>query len=53
VKTDKNYLGEQPGQFPVSPGMTAEVDLVIGKRTILSYLTDRLRQTAISAFSEN
>lgn len=53
VKTDKNYLGEEPGQFPVSPGMTAEVDLVIGKRTILSYLTDRLRQTAISAFSEN
>ncbi len=53
VKTDRNYLGDDPGRFQVSPGMTAEVDLVIGRRTILSYLTDRLRQTAISAFSEN
>jgi len=53
VRTDKNYLGEQPGKNQVSPGMTAEVDLVIGKRTILSYLTDRLQQTAAEAFGEN
>lgn len=53
VRTERNYLGEQPGQYPVSPGMTAEVDLVIGKRTILSYLTDRLQQTAAEAFGEN
>jgi hypothetical protein len=32
--------------------MTAEVDLVIGKRTILAFLTDRLRQTAAEAFGE-
>lgn len=53
IRTDRNYMGEQPGQYPVIPGMTAEVDLVIGKRTILSYLTDRLRQTASEAFGEN
>ena len=53
VRTDRNYMGERPGQYPVTPGMTAEVDLVIGKRTILSYLTDRLRQTASEAFGEN
>jgi HlyD family type I secretion membrane fusion protein len=52
VETEKNYLGDQPGKFPVSPGMTAEVDLVIGKRTILAFLTDRLRQTAAEAFGE-
>ncbi|HKY94964.1 MAG TPA: HlyD family type I secretion periplasmic adaptor subunit [Kiloniellales bacterium] len=52
VETEKNYLGDQPGQYPVSPGMTAEVDLVIGKRTILAFLTDRLRQTAAEAFGE-
>jgi len=53
VRTERNYLGDTPGEHPVSPGMTAEVDLVIGKRTILSYLTDRLRQTAEEAFGEN
>lgn len=52
VETEKNYLGAHPGESAVSPGMTAEVDLVIGKRTILAYLTDRLRQTATSAFGE-
>jgi len=52
VETTKNYMGEVPGKNPVSPGMTAEVDLVIGKRTILAYLTDRLRQTAAEAFGE-
>lgn len=52
VETEKNYLGKQPGESPVSPGMTAEVDLVIGKRTILAFLTDRLRQTAAEAFGE-
>jgi adhesin transport system membrane fusion protein len=52
VETEKNYLGDQPGRFQVSPGMTAEVDLVIGKRTILAFLTDRLRQTASEAFAE-
>jgi adhesin transport system membrane fusion protein len=53
VRTEKNYLGEEAGKNQVSPGMTAEVDLVIGKRTILSYLTDRLQQTAAEAFGEN
>jgi len=53
VRTEKNYLGEVAGKNQVSPGMTAEVDLVIGKRTILSYLTDRLQQTAAEAFGEN
>jgi len=52
VETDKNYLGDTPGKYAVSPGMTAEVDLVIGKRTILAFLTDRLRQTAADALGE-
>ncbi len=53
VRTQKAFMGEDPERFAVTPGMTAEVDLVIGKRTILSYLTDRLRQTATEAFGEN
>ena len=53
VRTTKTYLGSTPDKNVVTPGMTAEVDLVIGRRTILSYLTDRFRQTAQEAFTEN
>ncbi len=52
VRTDHNYMGEVPDRYPVSPGMTATVDLVTGKRTILSFLTDKLRRTYLGAFDE-
>ncbi len=52
VRTDHNYMGEVPGRYPVSPGMTATVDLVTGKRTIFSFLTDKLRRTYLGAFDE-
>jgi len=52
VETDKDYLGEQPGQNIVHPGMTASVDLVTGRRTLLSFLTDRLQQTTETAFTQ-
>ncbi len=52
VRTNNNYMGQVPDQYPVSPGMTATVDLVTGKRTILSFLTDKLRRTALGAFDE-
>lgn len=52
VRTTNNYMGVVPDQYPVSPGMTATVDLVTGKRTILSFLTDKLRRTALGAFDE-
>lgn len=52
VRTDRAYLGRNPGEHPVNPGMEAAVDLQIGERSILSYLTDRLSRTAQSAFRE-
>ncbi|MGO1119648.1 HlyD family type I secretion periplasmic adaptor subunit [Rhodovibrionaceae bacterium A322] len=50
VRTDKTYLGDVPGRLPVVPGMTTQVDFKTGRRTILSFLTDRLRTTAAEAF---
>lgn len=38
VVTDKNHLGGEEGKLPVSPGMEAQVDVIVGKRTILNYL---------------
>lgn len=52
VRTKKDYLGARVGEKPVNPGMQADVDLVIGKRSILSYLTDRLDRSVKSSFRE-
>lgn len=53
VRTERTALSG-PGGRPlrVLPGMQAQVDFRIGERTILAYLTDRLRQGAAEAFRE-
>jgi adhesin transport system membrane fusion protein len=38
VRTTKNYLGTEPNPMPIIPGMVGEVDILTGKKTILSYL---------------
>ncbi|AZR83288.1 hemolysin secretion protein D [Thiomicrospira sp. S5] len=38
IKTDKNYLGTEKDPLYLLPGMTATVDVVVGKHTILEYL---------------
>jgi membrane fusion protein, adhesin transport system len=42
VVTDRAHLGPVPGDLDVGPGMVVDVDLRVGERTILSYLTDRI-----------
>lgn len=42
VVTDRAQLGEAPGQYPLVPGMVVDVELEVGERTVLSYLTDRI-----------
>ena len=38
VRTDKNYIGKNAGAMPITPGMIAETEVIVGKRTILYYL---------------
>lgn len=52
VVTDRSHLGERPGEREVAPGMVVEVELTVGERTILSYLTDRIWQIRDGAFRE-
>ncbi|WP_217909493.1 HlyD family type I secretion periplasmic adaptor subunit [Desulfosediminicola flagellatus] len=50
VRTNKNYLEGKDGQLPIIPGMVTMVDIVTGKKTILSYLLKpvlRARQMAL------
>ena len=42
IVTERAHLGAAAGEFDVAPGMVVDVDLKIGERTILSYLTDRI-----------
>ena len=42
VVTSRDHLGAGPGELAVAPGMAVDVDLKVGERTILSYLTDRI-----------
>ena len=48
VKTDKNSLGKN---LPIIPGMVAEVDIITGEKSVLSYLLKpvlRARQRAMT-----
>ncbi len=38
LRTDKNYLGPKTNPLPIIPGMIASVDILTGKKTVLSYL---------------
>jgi len=38
VKTDKNFLGDERSPLPIIPGMTTNIDILTGKKTVLNYL---------------
>jgi adhesin transport system membrane fusion protein len=38
VRTTKNYLGTEDNPLPIIPGMITSVDILTGKKSVLSYL---------------
>jgi adhesin transport system membrane fusion protein len=52
VRTDGAELGAGTDRVSVLPGMAVDVDLLVGERTILSYLTDRIFRVRAAAFRE-
>lgn len=38
VKTDRSFLHYRGKDFPIMPGMVAQVDILTGKKTVLDYL---------------
>lgn len=50
--TAKNYLGSKPGSFPIIPGMTASVDILTGKKPMLTYLLKPLFRAKEKAMRE-
>lgn len=50
VRTNQNFLEGRGGKMPIIPGMVATVDILTGKKTILSYLLKpvlKAKQTAL------
>jgi len=50
VRTNQNFLEGRDGKMPIIPGMVATVDILTGKKTILSYLLKpvlKAKQTAL------
>ena len=52
IRTERDHLGAEPADLPLAPGMATQVDLRIGERSILSYLTDRVLSVTRAAFRE-
>lgn len=53
LRTDRNYLiGKDGGELQIIPGMTATVDILTGKKTVLDYLLKPLLKARDTAFSE-
>ncbi len=52
VKPAKSFLGAKNGELPIKIGMTAEADIITGKKTILSYLTEPVHRGIDKALRE-
>lgn len=50
VRTKGSRLGEQ--KLPIMPGMVAQVDIMTGKKTILSYLLKPVLRAKATALTE-
>jgi adhesin transport system membrane fusion protein len=48
----KNYVGDQPEENLVLPGMIVDANIVTGKRTIMNYLLKPIRKTIENSFYE-
>ena len=52
LRTDKNYLGTRENPLHIIPGMVATVDILAGKKTILSYLLKPILRAKHTALRE-
>ncbi len=52
LKTDKNYLGKKEGVFPIIPGMIAMVDIMTGKKSMMTYIMKPIMRAKERALRE-
>ena len=52
AETDKNYLGDEPGDLPIAPGMEATLDIHTGSKSVMQYLLKPVIKVRSEAFRE-
>ncbi len=52
IAVDKDFMGDDPRRNRLTPGMTANVDLPVGERSILDFFTSGFRRTVGSSLRE-
>lgn len=52
LRTDKTYLGTTTHPLPIMPGMVATVDILTGKKTVLSYILKPVLKARYMALRE-
>ncbi|MEH6529263.1 MAG: HlyD family type I secretion periplasmic adaptor subunit [Porticoccus sp.] len=52
LQTEDNHLGKEGDPLPIIPGMTVQVDILTGQKTILDYILKPILKTKELAFRE-
>lgn len=52
IKTDKNYLSGEEKKLNIMVGMTADVDIITGKKTVLDYILKPILRARENVLSE-
>ena len=52
LETESSVLGDMDNPLPIMPGMTVEVDILTGKKSILDYILKPILKTKQLAFRE-
>ena len=52
IKTDKNYLGDELKPLKIIPGMTVNVDIITGKKSVMDYILKPILKTKQYSFTE-
>ncbi|WP_428739988.1 HlyD family type I secretion periplasmic adaptor subunit [Sulfurimonas sp.] len=52
IKTEKNFLGSEAKPLKIIPGMTVNVDIITGKKTVLDYILKPILRAKQYTFSE-
>ncbi len=52
IKTDKSYLGSEEKKLLLIVGMTADVDIITGKKTVLDYILKPILRATENTLSE-
>ena len=52
LRTERNYLGTKANSLPIISGMTVNVDILTGRKTLLDYLLKPIRKAQEKALRE-